>query len=62
MVAASEGIKVALLLQEVLMFAGMGHYVVEVKVHSSAALALFQGCVSRAVSQVSHDTPVTAVA
>ena len=30
--AASEGIKEALLLQEVLMFAGFGHYEIEVKV------------------------------
>ena len=30
--AASEGIKEALLLQEVLMFAGLGHYEIEIKV------------------------------
>ena len=41
MVAASEGIKEALLLHEVLMFAGMRHYVIEVKVDSSAVLAFF---------------------
>ena len=35
--AASEGIKEALLLQEVLMFVGLGHYEIEVKVDSSAA-------------------------
>ena len=29
--AASEGIKEALLLQEVLMFVGLGHYEIEVK-------------------------------
>ena len=34
-VAASQGIKEALLLQEVLMFAGLGHCVIEVKVDSS---------------------------
>ena len=50
-VAASEGIKEALLLQEVLMFAGMGHYVIEVKVDSSAALAFFHG---RRVGRMKH--------
>ena len=39
--AASEGIKEALLLQEVLMFAGFGHYEIEIKVYSSAAHAFF---------------------
>ena len=39
--AASEGIKEALLLQEVLMFAGLGHSEIEVKVDSSAAHAFF---------------------
>ena len=39
--ATSEGIKEALLLQEVLMFAGLGHYEIEVKVDSSAAHAFF---------------------
>ena len=34
--AASEGIKEALLLQEVLMFAGLGHNEIEVKVDSAA--------------------------
>ena len=37
--AASEGIKEALLLQEVLMFVGLGHYEIEIKVDSSAAHA-----------------------
>ena len=40
-VAASEGIKEALLLQEVLMLTGLGHYVIEVKVDSNAAEAFF---------------------
>ena len=40
--AASEGIKEALLLQEVLMFAGLGHSEIEVKVDSSVAHAFFQ--------------------
>ena len=46
---ASEGIKEALLLQEVLMFAGFfGHYEIEVKVDSSAAHAFFhRRCVGR---------------
>ena len=35
--AASVGIKEALLLQEMLMFAGLGHYEIEIKVDSSAA-------------------------
>ena len=39
--AASEGIKEALLLQEMLMFAGLGHYEIEIKVDSSAAHAFF---------------------
>ena len=39
--AASEGIKEALLLQEVLMFVGLGHYEIEIKVDSSAAHAFF---------------------
>ena len=47
--AASEGIEEALLLQEVSMFAGLGHYEVEVKVDSSAAHAIFRrrgvGCI-----------------
>ena len=50
-VAASEGIKKALLLQEVLMFAGLGHYVIEVKVGSSAALAFFH---RRGVGRMKH--------
>ena len=40
-IAASEGIKESLLLQEVLMCAGFGHHVIEVKVDSSAAHAFF---------------------
>ena len=40
-VAASEGIKEALLLQEVLMLAGLEHYEIEVKVDSCAAHAFF---------------------
>ena len=40
--AASEGIKEALLLQEVLMFARLGHYEIEIKVDSSAAHAFFR--------------------
>ena len=39
--AASEGIKEALLLQEVLTFAGLGDYEIEVKVDSCAAHASF---------------------
>ena len=39
--AASEGVKEALLLQEVLMFVGLGHYEIEIKVDSSAAHAFF---------------------
>ena len=50
-VAASEGIKEALLLQEVLMFVGLGHYVIEVKVDSSAALAFFH---RRGVGRMKH--------
>ena len=49
--AASEGIKEALLLQEVLMFAGLGHYVIEVKVDSSAAHAFFH---RRGVGRMRH--------
>ena len=49
--AALEGIKEALLLQEVLMFAGLGHYVIEVKVDSSAAHAIFHG---RGVGHMKH--------
>ena len=40
-IALSEGIKEALLLQEVLMIAGLGQYVIEVKVDSSAAHAIY---------------------
>ena len=50
-VAASEGIKEALLLQEVLMFAGLGHYVIEVTADSSAAHAFFQ---RRGVGRMMH--------
>ena len=39
--AASEGIKEALLLQEVLMFAGLGRCEIEVKVDRSAAHGFF---------------------
>ena len=39
--AATEGIKEALLLQEVLVFAGLVHYEIEVKVDSSATHAFF---------------------
>ena len=45
--AASEGIKEALLLQEVLMFDGLGHYEIEVKVDSSAAHAFHRRGVGR---------------
>ena len=48
--AASEGIKEALL-QEVLMFAGLGHYEIEVKVDSSAAHAFFH---RRGVGRMKH--------
>ena len=44
--AASEGIKEALL-----MFAGLGHYVIEVKVDSSAAHAFFH---RRGVGRMKH--------
>ena len=49
--AASEGIKEALLLQEVLMFAGVGHYEIEIKVDSSAAHAFFH---PRGVERMKH--------
>ena len=49
--AASEGIKEALLLQEVLMFAGLGHYEIEIKVDSSAAHAFFH---RRGVGRMKH--------
>ena len=49
--AASEGIKEALLLQEVFMFAGLGHYEIEVKVDSSAAHAFFH---QRGVGRMKH--------
>ena len=49
--AASEGIKEALLLQEVLMFAGLGHYEIEIKVDSSAAHAFFH---KRGVGRMKH--------
>ena len=39
--AETEGIKEALLLQEMLMFAGLGHYEIEIKVDSNAAHAFF---------------------
>ena len=44
--AAPEGIKEALLLQEVLMFAVLGHDEIEVKVDSGAAHALFENLVA----------------
>ena len=50
-IAASEGIKEALLLQEVLMFAGLGHNVIEVLVDSSAAHAFFH---RRGVGRMKH--------
>ena len=49
--AASEGLKEALLLQEVLLFAGLGHYEIEVKVGSSAAHAFFH---RRGVGRMKH--------
>ena len=52
--AASDNIMEALLLQEVLMFAGIGHHVIEVKVDSSAALACFH---RRGVGRTKHIDP-----
>ena len=49
--AASEGIKEALLLQEILMFVGLGHYEIEIKVDSSAAHAFFH---RRGVGRMKH--------
>ena len=49
--APSEGIKEALLLQEVLMFAGLGHYEIEVKMDSSPAHAFFH---RRGVGRMKH--------
>ena len=49
--AASEGIKEALLSQEVLMFGGLGHYEIEIKVDSSAAHAFFH---RRGVGRMKH--------
>ena len=49
--AASEGIKEALLLQEVLMFVGLGHFEIEIKVDSSAAHAFFH---RRGVGRMKH--------
>ena len=51
-IAGSKGIKEALLLQEVLMFVVLGHYVIEVKVDSSAAHAFFSS--SRGRTQKAH--------
>ena len=48
---ASEGIKEALLLQEVLMLVGLGHYEIEIKVDSSAAHAFFH---RRGVGRMKH--------
>ena len=49
--AASEGIKEALLLQKVLMFVGLGHSEIEIKVDSSAAHAFFH---RRGVGRMKH--------
>ena len=49
--AASEGIKEALLLQEVLMFAGLGHCEIEIKVDSSTAHAFVH---RRGVGRMKH--------
>ena len=49
--AASESIKETLLLQEVLMFAGLGHCEIEIKVESSAAHAFFH---RRGVGRTKH--------
>ena len=49
--AASEGIKEALLLQEVLMFVGLGHHEIEIKVDSSAAHIFFH---RRGVGRMKH--------
>ena len=49
--AASGGIKEALLLQEVLMFAGLGHTEIEIMVDSSAAHAFFH---RRGVGRMKH--------
>ena len=64
--AALEGTKEALLLQEVLMFAGLGHYEIEVKMDSSAAHAFFHrrgvGRMERIVSrmcEIEEDTENT---
>ena len=43
-IAASEGIKEASLQQEVSMFAGLGHHVIEVKVDSSGGANIFSIC------------------
>ena len=51
LMAASEGIKEALLLQEVLMLAGLGHSEIEIKVDSSAAHAFFH---RRGVGRMKH--------
>ena len=57
--AASEGMKEALLLQEVLMFAGLGHYEIEIKVDSSAAHAFFH---RRSVGRMKHMDSMNLVA
>ena len=49
--AASEGINEALLMQEVLVFAGLEHYEIDVKVDSSAAHAFFH---RRGVGRMKH--------
>ena len=47
MIAASEGIKEALLSQEVLMFASLGHYVIEVKVDKQSGTRILPSTRSR---------------
>ena len=51
LMAASEGIKEALLLQEVFMFAGLGHNEIQVKADNSAAHAFFH---RRGVGRMRH--------
>ena len=49
--AAPEGINETLLLQEVLMFVGLGHYEIEIKVDNSGAHAFFH---RRGVGRMKH--------
>ena len=49
--AASEGIKEALLLENVMMFSSLGHYEIEIKVDSNATHAFFH---RRGVGRVKH--------